>query len=171
MRLQSFTMNNLRERRQTMQGYHVSVGQKLWGTAMEIQTCRAGVGEKDRKEIWIKGNRLLCVSGGLSDCCTLKRGNGRLKTLEWRKKNQWLSDFLIWRFFHMAPALSAFFECYIPLRQPLPSLPTVPSLMPSFLSRSPSLFLPNDWAAGRRYEGGIFSSYKHIKQSRKRLKC
>lgn len=50
-----------------------------------------------------------------------------------------------------------------------PSLHSPSPILPlSFLSLPPSIFLPNVWAVGRRYEGGIFSSYKHIKQSRKK---
>lgn len=52
---------------------------------------------------------------------------------------------------------------------PSSPLPIFPSLPPSRFF-SPSLCLPNDWAVGRRYEGGIFSSYKHIKELRERKK-
>lgn len=47
--------------------------------------------------------------------------------------------FLIYRFFHMAPALSALFKCDITLQQPLLSMHICPPLQPSRFLFSSSL--------------------------------
>lgn len=63
--------------------------------------------------------------------------NTRVK--EKKKKSMVSVRFLICRFFHMAPALSALFKCDITLQQPLLSMHICPPLQPSRFLFSSSL--------------------------------
>lgn len=95
------------------------------------KTCEWEGERKERKEIWIKG--ISCPASQVaSQIAALweEATGGRKHSSEeegGEKKNQWcLSDFLICVFFHMAPALSALFQCCIPLHQPLLSVAYLP---------------------------------------------
>lgn len=88
-----------------------------------------------------------------------------------RNKNQWrLTDFLICHFHFFLLAPRGFIQKAEKRRRrkknaPPTSLPRLSPLLSAPLAFFSSLFLPNDWAVGRRYEGSVFSPpRKHMKR-------
>lgn len=146
---------------------------KLWKREKK-KTCKREGERKERKEIWIKGiscpaSQVASQIAALWEEATGGRKHSSEEEGGGKKINgacqiSWSVVFITWHQLCLLYSSAAYH-----FTSPSSPLPIFPSLQPSRFF-SPSLCLPNDWAVGRRYEGGIFSSYKHIKELRERKK-